>query len=74
MKIILKIQLEQFEMIEFCDVWINLCHLAANQLQIIWQLLKIDPTKRAKVLLNRDNVFTRFAREVLMVWDCEPAN
>ena len=55
----------------FTQVWLALCNLANRQLAMIWQLLAIDPTMGARVLLNRSDISAKFAGDVLMVWQCD---
>jgi len=66
--------IEHIRINEFRDVWLNLCHLAATQLKLVWQFLRLDPTTGARALLNRNDIFARFAGNALMVWRCTPVN
>jgi len=57
----LEAMIEHIRINEFRDVWLNLCHMATTQLKLVWQFLRLDPTIGAKCLLNRNDIFARFA-------------
>jgi len=48
--------------------------MATTQLKLVWQFLRLDPAIGARVLLNRNDIFARFAADALMVWRCTPVN
>jgi len=70
----LEAMIEHLNINEFRDVWLNLCHIAATQLRIVWQLLRIDATSGARTLLNRNDMFARFAGNALLIWKCRPVH
>ena len=64
-------KLIQAEQRDFRTVWIALCNLAQRQLQLTWQILRIDPTLGARAFLGREDITASFAGEALMVWQCK---
>ena len=66
----LKTRILEIETFNFRSVWLQLCTLAQRQLNLIWQLLRIDPTLGARALLNRTDISAHFAGEALMLFPC----
>ncbi len=56
----------------FRQVWSSLCLLASRELNMIWQLLRIDATLGARALLNKTDIYASFAGiDILMIWSCK---
>lgn len=70
----LEASLQNMQINDFRDVWLNLCNLAASHLQVTWQLLRLDATTGARVLLKRNGIYAKFVGSALMVWKCTPLN
>lgn len=63
-------KIQQFEMENFRSIWKELCRSADRYLQLIWQILYLDPTVGARALLKRNNIHASFAGEALVIWEC----
>lgn len=63
----LEYKLAIIELAEFREVWMHLCEIFANQLQLIWNFVRMDATTGARVLFHRKDVYAKFAGQVLMV-------
>ncbi len=70
----LAIELSRGSKQKFRRVWLELCNIAQRQLAIVWQLLRIDPTLGARILLKREDIHAAFIGESLTVWQCRAAN
>ena len=66
----LKFRILELESFNFRSVWLQLCSMAQRQLNIIWQLLKIDPTMGVRALLGRNDITASFSGEVILIFQC----
>lgn len=66
--------IRHWEEIRFKHIWMQICRLADNQLQIVKQLMKLDTTLAARIWLKRTDIAARVAGEALLVWPCAQVN
>jgi len=64
-------QLKNQETTNFRLLWTQLCRQAQSHLDLIWQLMFLDPSIGARVLLQRNDIYAEFTGEVLSIWRCK---
>ena len=63
-------KIDQFEWQRFRQLWIQICSITNMQLQIIRQLIHIDTTAAARLLLKRNYIHARMVGQVLLIFPC----
>ncbi len=56
----------------FQTTWLHICALAQRQLNLVWAMIKVDPTLGVRTFLNRTDIHATVHGEVFMVTKCRP--
>jgi len=63
-------KIRSIETYNFRVTWLELCKGSSRFLHLVWQILRLDPTLGARVLLNTSRIHADFFGEVLVIWQC----
>jgi len=62
------------EIYNFRLTWNEPCHHSQRYLDLIWQLLRYNPTIDARAYLQRSDIVADFTGEILTIWKCKQIN
>jgi hypothetical protein len=58
----------------FHQIWLQLCHAYQQQLDVIWQILRIDATLGARAAFQRQDIVAEYSGDALRVTQCRTVN